>query len=39
MWQQAFRFLNFNGAAVIATLLTALTLVVTIPMVRYTVSK
>jgi multiple sugar transport system permease protein len=39
MWQQAFRFLNFNGAAVIATLLTVLTLVVTIPMVRYTVSK
>ena len=39
MWLQAFRFLNFNGAAVIATLLTILTLVVTIPMIRYTVKR
>jgi len=39
MWLQAFRFLNFNGAAVIATLLTLLTLVVTIPMIKYTVSR
>jgi len=39
MWLQAFRFLNFNGAAVIATLLTLLTLVVTIPMIRYTVRR
>jgi multiple sugar transport system permease protein len=39
MWLQAFRFSNFNGAAVIATLLTILTLVVTIPMIRYTVKR
>ncbi len=39
MWLQAFRFSNFNGAAVIATLLTLLTLVVTIPMIRYTVRR
>jgi len=39
MWLQAFRFSNFNGAAVIATLLTLLTLVVTIPMIRYTVKR
>ncbi len=39
MWLQAFRFLNFNGAAVIATLLTLLTLVVTIPLIRYTVRR
>ncbi len=39
MWLQAFRFSNFNGAAVIATLLTLLTLVVTIPMIRYMVKR
>jgi multiple sugar transport system permease protein len=39
MWLQAFRFSNFNGAAVIASLLTLLTLVVTIPMIRYTVRR
>ena len=39
MWLQAFRFLNLNGAAVIATLLTLLTLVVTIPMMSYMVKK
>jgi multiple sugar transport system permease protein len=39
MWLQAFRFSNFNGASVIATLLTILTLVVTIPMIRYTVKR
>jgi len=39
MWQQAFWFNNFNGAAVIATLLTLLTSVVTIPMIRYMVRK
>ena len=39
MWLQAFRFSNFNGAAVIATLLTLLTMVVTIPMIRYMVRR
>jgi len=39
MWQQAFWFSNFNGAAVIATLLTLLTSIVTIPMIRYTVRR
>ena len=39
MWLQAFRYSNFNGAAVIATLLTLLTTVVTIPMIRYTVRR
>jgi len=39
MWLQAFRSLNFNGAAVIATLLTVLTSIVTIPMIRYTVRR
>ncbi|UCH71283.1 MAG: sugar ABC transporter permease [Candidatus Bathyarchaeota archaeon] len=39
MWLQAFRFSNFNGAAVIATLLTLLTSVVTIPMIRYMVRR
>jgi len=43
MWQTAFIFVRnafrFNEAAVIAVLLTILTFVVTIPMVRYTVRK
>jgi len=39
MWLQAFRFSNFNGAAVIACLLTLLTSVVTIPMIRYMVRR
>jgi len=39
MWLQAFYFFNFNGAAVIATLLTLLTSVVTIPMIRYMVRR
>ncbi len=39
MWLQAFQFSRFNGAAVIATLLTLLTLVVTIPMIRYMVRR
>ncbi len=39
MWLQAFQFSNFNGAAVIASLLTLLTSVVTIPMIRYMVRR
>jgi len=39
MWLQGFRHFNPNGAAVIATLLTLLTLVVTIPMIRYVVRR
>jgi multiple sugar transport system permease protein len=39
MWLQAFRFSNFNGAAVIATLLTLLTSIVTIPLIKYTVRR
>ena len=39
MWLQGFRYFNPNGAAVIATLLTLLTLVVTIPMIRYMVRR
>jgi multiple sugar transport system permease protein len=39
MWLQAFRYSNFNGAAVIATLLTLLTSVVTIPLIRYMVRR
>lgn len=39
MWLQGFRYSNLNGAAVIATLLTLLTLVVTIPMIRYMVRR
>jgi multiple sugar transport system permease protein len=39
MWRQAFLNSNFNGASVIATLLTLLTLVVTIPMIRYMVRR
>ena len=39
MWLQAFQFSNFNGAAVIAILLTLLTSIVTIPLIRYTVRR
>nr|NIR17004.1 sugar ABC transporter permease [Desulfobacterales bacterium] len=39
MYLQAFRFSNFNGAAVIASLLTLLTSAVTIPLIRYTVKS
>jgi multiple sugar transport system permease protein len=39
MWLTAFRSFNFNEAAVIAMLLTLLTLVVTIPLIRYTVRR
>ena len=39
MWLRAFRFSNFNGAAVIATLLTLLTSIVTIPLIKYTVRR
>lgn len=39
MWIWAFRAFNFNWAATVATILTALTLVVTIWMTRYMVRK
>ncbi len=39
MWLQGFRYFNPNGAAVIASLLTLLTLIVTIPMIRYMVRR
>jgi multiple sugar transport system permease protein len=39
MWLQAFVSFNFNAAAVIATLLTVLTSIVMIPMIRYTVRR
>jgi len=39
MWVWAFRAFNFNWAATVATILTALTLVVTIWMTRYMVRK
>ncbi len=39
MWVWAFRAFNFNRAATVATILTALTLVVTIVMTRYMVRK
>jgi len=39
MWIWAFRAFNFNWAATVATILTALTLVVTIWMIRYMVKK
>ena len=39
MWLYAFRDLNFNNAAVVATFLTALTLVVAVGMIRYMVKR
>jgi multiple sugar transport system permease protein len=39
MWLLRFRFFDVNGAAVVAALLTLLTSVVTIPMIRYTVKR
>jgi len=39
MWLYAFRDFNFNIAAVVSTFLTALTLVVAVPMIRYMVKK
>lgn len=39
MWLTAFRSFRFNEAAVIAVLLTFLTLAVTIPLIRYTVRR
>ncbi len=39
MWNWAFRAFNFNRAATVATILTALTLVVTIWMTRYMVKR
>jgi len=39
MWLYAFSYSQFNKGAVVATLLTFLTLIVTVPMVRYMVRK
>ena len=39
MWLYAFRYFEFNKAAVVASLLTVLTIVVTIPMIKFMVKK
>jgi len=39
MWLYAFRYFEFNRAAVVASLLTVLTTIVTIPMIRFMVKR
>jgi len=39
MWLYAFRYFQFNKAAVVASLLTILTTIVTIPMIRFMVKR
>jgi multiple sugar transport system permease protein len=39
MWLYAFRYFQFNRAAVVASLLTVLTTIVTIPMIRFVVKR